>query len=46
MNQYKKEALEYIKDIRDDLWQIKSHSDGEDHINFKLDTLTDIINDI
>ncbi len=39
----KQEALEYIQEIRDSLWQIKNHSDGEAFINFKLDVLSEMI---
>lgn len=43
MNQYKKEALEYIKEIRDELNGGNFHVD---FLGFKLDTLEDIIKDI
>jgi len=42
MNQYKKEALEYIKEIRNEL---KEGIGGKDFIDFKLETLELIIKD-
>ncbi len=42
----KTEIHEYIREIRDSLWQIKDHSDGEDFINFKLDVLMEMIEEL
>ena len=44
MNQYKKEALEYIKEIRNELKD--GVYDKSDFIDFKLETLELIIKDI
>ena len=39
----KKEILEYIQEIRDDLYHVKDYSDGESYINYKLDALSEMI---
>ena len=37
------EIKEYIQEIKDDLLHVRDHSDCEDYINFKLDTLLDMM---